>query len=90
MRPIVLMERSDANSPGGCTFEEKIEAVQSAGAVAAVIFDSVQEGPVSMVFENADHLTIPSAFISYEAGLDLMVKRTQSNIMNTKSVLKNK
>ena len=40
---VVLLERSVVGSDGACSFEDKVKAVQAAGASGAIIFDSVEE-----------------------------------------------
>jgi hypothetical protein len=72
LHPIVLLERSEASEPGACSFEDKVLAVQDAGAMAAVVFDNVAEGPVQMVYADPVDVAIPAAFISYQDGMALL------------------
>ena len=68
LRPIVLLERSDPADPNACTFADKVLAVQSAGAAAAVVFDYMDEGPVAMTYASPADVVIPAVFIGHGAG----------------------
>jgi len=70
MKPVVLMERSspDLDDAEQCSFEDKVRAVQDAGAAAALIFDYKDEGPVVMGYPHPEGVTIPAVFISHSAG----------------------
>lgn len=70
VRPIVIIERSPPG-PEQCTFEDKVMAVQNAGAVGAIIFDYVEEGPVFMGYEH-DAINIPAIFVSKTSGEALL------------------
>ena len=59
---------------GGCDFDEKILAVQQAGAIAAIVFNNLG-GPVRMTGDSAD-ITIPAVSIGQADGqllLDALV-----------------
>ena len=76
---VVLLERSVVGSDGACSFEDKVKAVQAAGASGAIIFDSVEEeGLVSMHYANPDEVTIPAVFVSAETG-QVLLDALQSN-----------
>jgi len=74
VRPIALIERSSPElaDTEQCTFEEKVRAVQAAGAVAAVVFDYKDEGPLVMSYPHPDEVQIPAVFISHAAGVALV------------------
>ena len=72
LHPIVLLERSVAEDPNACSFEDKVLAVQDAGAMAAVVFDNVDEGPVQMVYAHPASVDIPAAFVSFQDGMTLL------------------
>mmetsp|Transcript_23591 Transcript_23591/g.53219 ORF Transcript_23591/g.53219 Transcript_23591/m.53219 type:complete len:427 (-) Transcript_23591:4-1284(-) len=72
LKPIVLIERSAPGSGGACSFEDKVMAVQQAGASAAVVFDYVSEGPVAMYYEHPEDVRIPAVFVSNEVGAYLL------------------
>lgn len=70
VRPIVIIERSPPG-PEQCTFEDKVMAVQNAGAIGAIIFDYVEEGPILMGYEH-DAINIPAIFVSKTSGEALL------------------
>jgi minor extracellular serine protease Vpr len=55
---------------GQCTFEEKLNNVQRAGAIAALIYtQQSQPDPITMSVGTA---TLPASMISYAAGVDIV------------------
>jgi len=79
LHPIVLLERSVADDANACSFEDKVVAVQDAGAMAAVIFDNVDEGPVQMVYAHPASVDIPAAFVSFQDGMTLLEAMASSH-----------
>lgn len=72
-RPIVLLERSSPSSDlTVCSFEEKV-------TMAAVIFDYQNEGPIKMLYEHPDGVTVPAVFISHSAGEALLHAMVEQN-----------
>jgi hypothetical protein len=84
VRPVALIERSspDLAESEQCTFEDKVRAVQSAGAAAAIIFDYKREEAVVMSYPHPEGIDIPAVFISNEAGQALVdaIERTGSSV----------
>ena len=54
---------------GTCTFEEKLNSAQRAGAVAALVYtDQARPDPIGMAVGAA---TLPAEMISYQSGIDI-------------------
>jgi len=89
VRPIALIERSSPElaETEQCTFEEKVRAVQAAGAVAAVVFDYKDEGPLVMSYPHPDEVQIPAVFISHAAGVALVEAMSTSPTVHPITVL---
>lgn len=88
VRPIVLMERSPPDIDM-CTFEQKVLAVQAAGAAGAIIFDYVEEGPIVMAYEH-DSVNIPAIIVSKSSGealLALAINGAEPLILLTPQVM---
>ena len=64
-----------------CTFVAKVEAAQSAGAVAVIIYNNVGGGPVAMGGASAN-ITIPSIMISQADGDALAAALNNGNTIN--------
>ncbi|EQC33329.1 hypothetical protein, variant [Saprolegnia diclina VS20] len=74
---IVLVER------GGCTFPEKIERAQSAGAIAVLVGNNDAANPdaafvMSVDQLSADHITIPSVMLPYNVSQALQAASPDS------------
>lgn len=89
VRPIALIERSSPElaDTEQCTFEEKVRAVQSAGAVAAIIFDYKDEGPLIMSYPHPDEVEIPAVFVSHATGVSLVESLAKSPSVHPITVL---
>ncbi|OQS06843.1 hypothetical protein THRCLA_01151 [Thraustotheca clavata] len=74
---IVMVER------GGCTFPEKIERVQKAGAIAVIVGNNDHQQPESafvMTVDklSADHITIPSVMLPYRISQEMQANPPDS------------
>jgi len=89
VRPIALIERSSPElaDTEQCTFEEKVRAVQAAGAAAAIIFDYKEEGPLVMSYPHPDEVEIPAVFVSHATGVSLVESLAKSPSVHPITVL---
>ena len=70
--PIALIKRSDSQA-NACFFVDKVRHAERAGAVAVIIYDYEEERPTLQVMQGESvNITIPSVFVSYEAGVVLL------------------
>src|SRR6185369_635325 len=61
---------------GDCTFEEKLNNAQRAGAIAALIYtQESQPDPITMAIGSA---TLPASMIAYAAGIDFLERLKQN------------
>jgi hypothetical protein len=72
---IVVINRGD------CTFVQKIESAQSAGAIAVIMVNNVFGNPISMGGDNPN-ITIPSIMISQSNGSPLITKLQNGETIN--------
>jgi len=58
---------------GNCEFASKAEMAQDAGAAGVIVYNSVDDGELVIMHEgDGNDILIPSVFVTYEAGADLL------------------
>jgi extracellular elastinolytic metalloproteinase len=67
---------------GNCTFTEKVQALQDAGAIAAIVINNVTSAPTAMGGAGGSSIFIPSFMISQATGQLLLTQLSLNTTIN--------